>query len=204
MAGIVRDAQGLPLSGVSVYLYPASGGSSTYDNTGDDGRFQFLAPAGTLADQRLQTGIPQPALADDHRAACQHKSGIQFGQPLSISGAVRDPGGVPVANVEVEALANSCYGDSDYTSASGEYSIAVDEAATYLVKAGGERRLASVPPTPRASISPTEPIPSAARCEIRPDSPWPARTCTPRSTIGGRCLHGHRRSLHAERPCWHP
>ena len=51
-----------------------------------------------------------------------------------------------MADVKVEALANSCYGDSDYTSANGEYAIAVDGPGAYLVKAGGERKLATVPP----------------------------------------------------------
>ena len=148
VAGIVRDAQGLPLSGVSVNLYPVGGGYSAYDYTGNDGRFQFLAPAGTWQVSASRWDLPSPPWQTVTVPPANTSLDISFGEAsaLSISGSVRDPDGKPVENVKVEALASSCYGDSARTSASGLYTITVDTAGTYLVKMGEQRRVVTLPP----------------------------------------------------------
>lgn len=156
--GTVREANGAPMSDVSVHAYSES--FSAYDYTGSDGTYELIVLAGAY---RVEADKSSRTSPDDRFVTVPpSQTGIDFMFPpataiaagltepawqANITGVVRDPGGAALSEIGVKASTGSCWNDATATTtAAGRYTLTVSAADTYLVEADAQRRLAAVPP----------------------------------------------------------
>jgi len=159
VAGTVRYANGSPLSGAYVTICPTIGGRCTSFRSAADGTYRLLAPAGMW--QVSATAFTLPFPPPQTVSLPPARINVDFVFPTSgemiestITGTVNDTDGRPLPGLNVSASGGSCSPNAAATTtANGQYTLTVAASDTYLVEAGLQRRLATVPPTATLNIT---------------------------------------------------
>ena len=193
ITGTLYDANGAPVSGAQVNACPSSGGSCLYASSDNDGRYTLRVPAGTWQIRADKSGLSSPP--DQTITVPPAQEGVDFvfgpgvqDQQYTIAGAVRDPNGNPLEGIRVRG-STSCWNyEYDDTSATGLYSITVDSADTYLVEAGAERRLVTVPPD-ATSVDFTHPGLHTIAGTVRDAGGQPVANARVQTTVAGQDVY---------------
>ena len=129
VSGVVRDFDGTPLPGASVFASNLPGGSATTDASGGY-RLSLTAGSYTVAVSRF--GFPAPIPQQVTVPPARNDLNFTFPQRFTVSGVVRDFDGAPLAGVLVRA--RNVPGIQAMTDASGAYSLSFI-AGTYALEA---------------------------------------------------------------------
>ena len=180
------------MSSVYIDLCPIASGICGSSYSQSDGTYRLLVPAGTWRVSAEKYGFPvppaqtvtvPPARTNVDFTISSAPTPVQY----TITGTVRDVNGNPVDGTVVTASTSCCGQSTATTSPTGRYTLTVSRGGTYLVEAGGVRRLATVPPN-TIGVDLTVPRQYAIGGTVRDAGGQPVAQAHVKTTVAGKTV----------------